>query len=67
MVTFGSKLSGGPDSIRGLQPGEGEDGMAAFDGEALVERFNTVWDAHDIDGIAEMFTDDVVFEASFAR
>ena len=39
--------------------------MAAFDGEALVERFNTVWDAHDIDGIAEMFTEDVVFEASF--
>jgi ketosteroid isomerase-like protein len=39
--------------------------MAGFDGEAFVQRFNSVWDAHDIDGIAEMFTDDVVFEASF--
>ncbi len=39
--------------------------MAEFDGEAFVKRFNAVWDAHDVDGIAEMFTDDVVFEASF--
>ena len=39
--------------------------MTGFDGEAFVQRFNSVWDAHDIDGIAEMFTDDVVFEASF--
>lgn len=40
---------------------------AAFDGEAFIARFNAVWDAHDIDGIAEMFTDDVVFEASFGN
>jgi uncharacterized protein (TIGR02246 family) len=39
--------------------------MAGFDGEALIARFNTVWDEHDIDGIVDMFTDDVVFEASF--
>ncbi|MDH3920016.1 MAG: nuclear transport factor 2 family protein [Rhodospirillales bacterium] len=39
--------------------------MAEFDGEAFVKQFNAVWDAHDVDGIAEMFTDDVVFEASF--
>jgi uncharacterized protein (TIGR02246 family) len=39
--------------------------MAGFDGEAFVRQFNAVWDAHDVDGIAEMFTDDVVFEASF--
>lgn len=39
--------------------------MASFDGEAFIRRFNTVWDEHDIDGIVEMFTDDVVFEASF--
>ncbi len=39
--------------------------MAVFDGEAFVRRFNSVWDAHDVDGIVEMFTDDVIFEASF--
>ena len=39
--------------------------MTAFDGEAFIDRFNTVWDAHDIDGIAAMFTDDVIFESSF--
>jgi ketosteroid isomerase-like protein len=39
--------------------------MAGFDGEAFIRRFNAVWEAHDIGGIAEMFTDDVVFEASF--
>ena len=39
--------------------------MTDFDGEAFVRRFNTVWDEHDVDGIVEMFTDDVVFEASF--
>ena len=39
--------------------------MASFDGEAFVRRFNSVWDAHDVDGIVEMFTDDVIFEASF--
>ena len=39
--------------------------MANFDGEAFVARFNSVWDAHDVDGIVEMFTDDVIFEAAF--
>ena len=39
--------------------------MADFDGEAFIRRFNSVWDGHDIDGITEMFTDDVIFEASF--
>ena len=39
--------------------------MASFDGEAFVNRFNSVWDEHDIDGIVAMFTDDVIFEASF--
>ena len=39
--------------------------MADFDGEAFIERFNAVWEAHDVDGVTEMFTDDVIFEASF--
>ncbi len=39
--------------------------MANFDGEAFVRRFNSVWDAHDVDGIVDMFTDDVIFVASF--
>jgi len=39
--------------------------MKHFDGEAFIHRFNTVWDEHDLDGITDMFTDDVVFEASF--
>lgn len=39
----------------------------AFDGEAFVERFNTVWNGHDVDGILAMMTDDVVFEASFGK
>jgi uncharacterized protein (TIGR02246 family) len=39
--------------------------MSEFDGEAFVTRFNKVWDDHDVDGIVDMFTDDVVFEASF--
>ncbi len=39
--------------------------MANFDGEAFVRRFNSVWDAHDVDGIVEMFTGDGIFEASF--
>jgi len=41
--------------------------MAEFDGEALISQFNTQRDEHDIDGIAGMFTEDVVFEASFGR
>jgi taurine dehydrogenase small subunit len=39
----------------------------AFDGEAFVRRFGEVWNAHDLDGIIDMFTDDVVFEASFGE
>ena len=39
--------------------------MTRFDGEAFIDRFNAVWDDHDLDGIADMFTDDVIFEASF--
>lgn len=39
--------------------------MTDFDGEAFIKRFDQVWNDHDLDGIAEMFTDDVVFEASF--
>ena len=39
----------------------------AFDGERLVERFNTVWNGHDLEGILAMMTDDVVFEASFGK
>ena len=39
--------------------------MTAFDAEAFIHRFNTVWEEHDVDGIVDMFTDDVVFEASF--
>jgi ketosteroid isomerase-like protein len=39
----------------------------AFDGEAFVRRFSEVWNAHDLDGIIDMFTDDVVFEASFGE
>ena len=39
----------------------------AFDGEKFVEQFNTVWNGHDIDGILDMMTDDVIFEASFGK
>ena len=39
----------------------------AFDGEAFVDRFNTVWNGHDVDGILAMMTEDVVFEASFGK
>jgi ketosteroid isomerase-like protein len=39
----------------------------AFDGDAFVARFNTVWNGHDLDGIMAMMTDDVVFEASFGK
>ncbi len=39
--------------------------MTDFDAAAFIDRFNRVWDAHDVDGIADMFTDDVIFEASF--
>ncbi len=38
-----------------------------FDGEAFVDRFNTVWNGHDLGGILPMMTDGVVFEASFGR
>ena len=39
----------------------------AFDGEAFVRQFSRVWNEHDLDGIIAMFTDDVVFEASFGE
>ena len=39
----------------------------AFDGEMFVDRFNTVWNGHDIAGILSMMTDDVIFEASFGK
>ena len=39
----------------------------AFDGEAFVTRFNTVWNGHDLEGILDMMTDDVIFEASFGK
>ena len=39
----------------------------AFDGNGFVERFNRVWNGHDIDGILAMMTDDVIFEASFGK
>jgi len=39
----------------------------AFDGEKFIERFNTVWNGHDLEGILEMMTDDVIFEASFGK
>jgi taurine dehydrogenase small subunit len=37
----------------------------AFDGEAFIRQFTTTWNDHDLDGIEDLFTDDVVFEASF--
>ena len=39
----------------------------AFDGDRFVERFNTVWNGHDVEGILAMMTEDVVFEASFGK
>lgn len=36
----------------------------AFNGDAFVRRFIALWDAHDLDGIGETFTDDVLFETS---
>ena len=38
-----------------------------FDGEAFVDRFNTVGTGHDIPGILSMMTDDVIFEASVGK
>lgn len=35
----------------------------AFDGGAFVRGFIKVWDEHDVNGILNMFTEDVVFEA----
>ena len=39
----------------------------AFNGEQFVDRFNTVWNGHDVDGILAMMTEDVIFEASFGK
>lgn len=37
------------------------------DSEGFVERFNMVWNGHDVEGILAMMTEDVVFEASFGK
>ncbi|MDD9877531.1 MAG: nuclear transport factor 2 family protein [Magnetovibrio sp.] len=39
--------------------------MTAFDSDAFFDRFNAVWQNHDVEGIRDMWTDDAVFEASF--
>jgi uncharacterized protein (TIGR02246 family) len=39
--------------------------MVDFDSNEFSRQFSSVWQNHDIEGIAEMFTDDAVFEASF--
>ncbi len=39
--------------------------MTEFDDEAFIRRFYADWQNHDVDGIADMFTEDAVFEASF--
>jgi len=39
--------------------------MADFDSDKFFRRFSSVWQNHDIEGIAEMFTEDAIFEASF--
>ncbi len=39
--------------------------MADFDGEEFIRRFNAVWQNHDVEGIADRFTDDAIFVASF--
>ena len=39
--------------------------MTDFDSDAFFRQFNAVWQNHDVEGIAEMFTDDAIFEASF--
>jgi ketosteroid isomerase-like protein len=37
----------------------------AWDGEGFVKEFMEVWNAHDVDGIMRLMTDDCVFEPSF--
>jgi len=37
----------------------------AWDGEAFIKEFMHVWNAHDVDGIMRLMTDDCVFEPSF--
>ena len=39
--------------------------MTEFDSEKFFRQFSMVWNNHDVAGIAEMFTTDAVFEASF--
>ena len=39
--------------------------MTEFDSDKFVKDFCAAWDNHDADAVADMFTDDVVFEASF--
>ena len=39
--------------------------MTDFDSDAFFREFYAVWQNHDVDGIAEMFTDDAVFEEPY--
>ncbi len=57
----------GNKSLGGLRYVYKEGSAMTFDGEAFVQRFNTVWNGHDLEGILAMMTDDVVFEASFGK
>lgn len=36
-----------------------------FDGEGFMKRFMGAWNAHDVDAIMALMTDDCVFEPSF--
>ena len=39
----------------------------ALEGEAFVREFVKVWNGHDVNGILNMFADDVVFEAPVGK
>ena len=39
--------------------------MTGFDSDKFLSKFAAVWNNHDVAGIADMFTDDAIFEASF--
>ena len=39
--------------------------MTGFDSDKFLHEFAAVWNNHDVAGIADMFTDDAIFEASF--
>lgn len=38
------------------------DTRTLYDTRAVIDRFNEVFNAHDVDGVMSMMTDDVVFE-----